>query len=238
MHGHHDSDHYDVQFTTRQLVLLFGLLIVIVVGVFVGGIVIGRGMAPEAAEAMMARRTSPVPAPPPAAAAPVSVAEAPAEDTLRLPIRSEPRPAARTAARVPAPERTARAESAPTARPATPAARPPAATASTSPEQLANRTLGAPEARPAPNPGPAAAADPPRPAAAGKFTIQVAAFRDRAAAERMLEQLAARGIDGYLEGTPAGIFRVRVGQFESREAARALAARLESEQFATLVTSR
>ncbi|MXX86358.1 MAG: SPOR domain-containing protein, partial [Acidobacteria bacterium] len=81
-------------------------------------------------------------------------------------------------------------------------------------------------------------ADPPKPAAAGKFTIQVAAFRDRAAAERMLEQFAARGIDGYLEGTPAGIFRVRVGQFESREAARALAARLESEQFATLVTSR
>ena len=70
-----------------------------------------------------------------------------------------------------------------------------------------------------------------------RFTIQVAAFRDQAAAERMLEQLAARGIEGYLEGTPAGIFRVRVGSFESREAARALAARLESEQFATLVTS-
>ena len=29
MHGHHDSDHYDVQFTTRQLVMLFGLLIVV-----------------------------------------------------------------------------------------------------------------------------------------------------------------------------------------------------------------
>ena len=78
MHGHHDSDHYDVQFTTRQLVLLFGLLIVIVVGVFVGGIVIGRGMAPDAAEAMMAaRRSSPVPAPPPAKAAPAAIAEAP-----------------------------------------------------------------------------------------------------------------------------------------------------------------
>ena len=244
MHGHHDSDHYDVQFTTRQLVMLFGLLIVIVVGVFVGGIVIGRGMAPDAAEAMMARRTSPAPAPPAAKAASTSVAEAPKEDTLRLPIRSEPQPAARTAARAPAPETTARNQAARAARPATsappratPAARPPARTASTSPEQLANRTLAAPEPRAA-NPAPARAADPPKPAAAGKFTIQVAAFRDRAAAERMLEQLAARGIEGYLEGTPAGIFRVRVGQFESREAARALAARLESEQFATLVTSR
>ncbi|MXW39267.1 MAG: SPOR domain-containing protein [Acidobacteria bacterium] len=244
MHGHHDSDHYDVQFTTRQLVMLFGLLIVIVVGVFVGGIVIGRGMAPDAAEAMMARRTSPVPAPPAAKAAPASVAEAPEEDTLRLPIRSEPTPAGRTAARAPARETTARDQPARAARPATsaparatPAARPPARTASTSPEQLANRTQAAPEPRAA-NPAPSRAADRPQPAASGKFTIQVAAFRDRAAAERMLEQLAARGIEGYLEGTPAGIFRVRVGQFESREAARDLAARLESEQFATLVTSR
>ena len=245
MHGHHDSDHYDVQFTTRQLVMLFGLLIVIVVGVFVGGIVIGRGMVPDAAEAMMARRTSPVPAPAPAKAAPPSVAEAPAEDALRLPIRSEPQPAARTASRTPAPQRTGRVPSAPAARSAapaparaTPAARRPARPASTSPEQLANRTLAAPESRAAPSTAPVTAADPPKPAATGKFTIQVAAFRDRAAAERMLEQLAARGIEGYLEGTPAGMFRVRVGQFESREAARALAARLESEQFATLVTSR
>ena len=72
----------------------------------------------------------------------------------------------------------------------------------------------------------------------GPFTIQVAAFRDRAAAERMLERLAGRGIEGYVEGTPAGIFRVRVGEFETREQARTLAARLESDQFATLVTPR
>ena len=247
MHGHHDSDHYDVQFTTRQLVLLFGLLIVIVVGVFVGGIVIGRGMAPDAAEALMARRTSPVPASPPAHAAPAPVAEAPEEDTLRLPIRSEPTPAARTAratpSPAPAPQRTAPARPdrspAAAARPANrPAPRPATRTASTSPEQLANQTLATPRPRASANPAPAGSSDRPKPAAPGKFTIQVAAFRDQAAAERMLEQLAARGIDGYLEGTPAGIFRVRVGQFESREAARALAARLESEQFATLVTSR
>ena len=78
MHGHQDSDHYDVQFSTRQLVLLFGLLIVIVVGVFVGGIVIGRGMAPSGAEALVARGVSPAPAP--------ALAEAPTGETLRLPI--------------------------------------------------------------------------------------------------------------------------------------------------------
>ena len=251
MHGHHDSDHYDVQFTTRQLVLLFGLLIVIVVGVFVGGIVIGRGMVPGAAEAMMARRASPAPVPPPSETA--AVPEAPKEDALRLPIRSEPAPASPTASRTasrtaspaPAPERSAPVRPdpspAPAARPATrpaPAPRPAARTASTSPEQLANRSLAAARPRAANNPAPAGASDRPKPAATGQFTIQVAAFRERAAAERMLQQLAARGIEGYLEGTSAGIFRVRVGQFESREEARTLAARLESEKFATLVTSR
>ena len=236
--GHHDDDHGGVQLTTRQVLLLFSLLMVIGAGVLVGGIVIGRGMAPDAAEATMARRTSPVPAPPPAKAAPTSVAEVPEEDTFRLPIRPEPRPAARTASTTPSPAPAPR-RIAPTrpdpyparaAHPANRPAPPPATrTASTRPEQLSNRTLAAPAPR---------AADLPRNPGSAKFTIQVAAFRDRAAAERMLEQLAARGIEGYLEGTPAGIFRVRVGQFESREAARTLAARLESEQFATLVTSR
>ncbi len=244
MNGH-DSDHYDVQFTTRQLVLMFGLLIVIVVGVFVGGIVIGRGMAPGAADAVMARRTNPVPVPTPARTPANAVAEAPADDALRLPIRSEPQPAAGTPER--APVRRAASPAAPE-RVAPRPQRPPARTASTSPEQLSGRTLAAsPQRAAAASPSPRTAAATPAPArtadrptrpGSGKFTIQVAAFRDRGAAERMLQQLAARGIEGYLEGTPAGIFRVRVGQFESREAARALAARLESEKFATLVTSR
>ena len=244
MNGH-DSDHYDVQFTTRQLVLMFGLLIVIVVGVFVGGIVIGRGMAPGAADAVMARRTNPVPVPTPARTPANAVAEAPADDALRLPIRSEPQPAAGTPER--APVRRAASPAAPE-RVAPRPQRPPARTASTSPEQLSGRTLAAsPQRAAAASPSPRTAAATPAPArtadrptrpGSGKFTIQVAAFRDRGAAERMLQQLAARGIGGYLEGTPAGIFRVRVGQFESREAARALAVRLESEKFATLVTSR
>ena len=217
MHGHHDSDHYDVQFTTRQLVMLFGLLIVIVVGVFVGGIVIGRGMAPAAAEAMMAaRRTSPGPAPPPAKAAPASVAEAPAEDALRLPIRSEPSPAARAAARAPARETTAPGTAPPPARTRPDSGfRAPARTASSSPEQLANRTLATPEPRAA-NPAPARAG---RSAEAGRRREVHHPGRRFPRPRRCRADAGAargRGIEGYLEGTPAGIFRVRVGQFESR----------------------
>ena len=230
----HDSDHYDIQFTTRQFAVLFGLLVVIVGGVFVGGIVIGRGMSPETARAIAARRQAP---PPPASepAAPAAVDRAAADapgstdpdaadsDTLRLPIPQ--------AAAEPRPDRT------------------PAAV-STSPDQLSARTLrtdpspaprgSAPAASRPASPPPAAPPSPVAPSgstATGKFTIQVAAFRDRTAAERLLAQLAEKGIEGYLEGTPAGIFRVRVGRFESREAARSVAARLEREKFTTLVTS-
>lgn len=238
MHGHQDSDHYDVQFSTRQLVLLFGLLVVIVVGVFVGGIVIGRGMAPSGAEALVARGVSPAPARPAPATPARARREAPTGERLRLPIPPDsraPRPAA-------APARSAAAPvEAPVVppRPA-PIPTPSSRAASTSPDQLSNRTLAAPRRPAAPAPAPSRADRPTASPAAGDatFTIQVAAFRDRAAAERMLKELAERGIEGYLEGTPAGIFRVRVGQFESREAARALAARLEGEQFATLITGR
>ena len=66
----------------------------------------------------------------------------------------------------------------------------------------------------------------------------MAAFRDRGAAEKVLALLQEKGLEGYLEGTPAGIFRVRVGRFASREDARTVAAQLESQKFTTLVTSR
>lgn len=223
MSSYRDNDHYDIQFTTRQLAVLFGLLAVIVGGVFVGGIVIGRGMSPGMAEAISARRSAPPPAvsEPELAVSPATADGGAAGDSLRLPIS-------------PAPDERAATEPA--------ASEPAARVASTSPDELAARTLaGAERPRAAERTVATPAAVPPPPvqnAPNGRFTIQVAAFRDRAAAERLLAQLAEKGIEGYLEGTPAGIFRVRVGRFESREAARTVAARLEREQFATLVTSR
>ena len=218
MPGHHDSDHRGTQFTARQLVLLSSLLMLVGAGVFVGGMFVGRGTAPGMTDALEAQDTAPVPpASRATAGSPVQGPEAPAEDAVRIPIRSPDRPA-------------------PPPAPPVPRAAPVAAT---SLEQESNRTLTAPEPRGAANPPPAAATDPPKPAATGKYTVQIAAFRDRVAAERMLEQLTARGIEGaYLEGTPAGIFRVRIGEFDTPEAAQPLAARLESEQFAVLVTSR
>ncbi len=240
---YHDSDNYDIQFTTRQLVMLFGLLTVIVGGVFVGGIAIGRGMQPAAA---VTARSQPPKAAEPLAGAPVppslsapagSAAEAAenasenAGDQLQLPVGE---PSARTAeTRSESPDQLA----ASTLSVATGSRKTPPSRNTAGPPVAAAREERAP-ARSSSSPPLSPAAGGAAAESQGKFTIQVAAFRDRAAAENLLAQLAGKGIDGYLEATPAGIFRVRVGRFGTREAARALAARLESEQFATLVTSR
>ena len=75
-----------------------------------------------------------------------------------------------------------------------------------------------------------------------RFTVQVGAFRGRAQAEALRARLAERGQDVDLtEGEATGVtqYRVRVGTFATRAAAREAAARLGAErQLATYVTTR
>ena len=66
----------------------------------------------------------------------------------------------------------------------------------------------------------------------------MAAFRNRGAAEQLVSRLAGQGMDAYLEGAPSGVFRVRVGGFSTREAARVVAARLEQQEYSAMVTTR
>ncbi len=61
------DDYYDVQFTTRQLAVLLGLLIIIVGGVFVGGILVGRNLAPPG---LVAGAPAPLPEEPPSESTP------------------------------------------------------------------------------------------------------------------------------------------------------------------------
>jgi cell division protein FtsN len=77
---------------------------------------------------------------------------------------------------------------------------------------------------------------------APRFTVQVAAFRTWAQAEALRAELAGAGHEAYVaeSESPAGArYRVRVGSFPSREAARQTAARLASDgQRRTFVTTR
>lgn len=89
---------------------------------------------------------------------------------------------------------------------------------------------GSPE-RPAVSHGAVAA-----PAATGRFTIQVGAYRVRPPADALRATLAAAGHDARVVETdaPNGVrFRVQIGDFVSRDAARAAAARLTGPTFVT-----
>ena len=70
------------------------------------------------------------------------------------------------------------------------------------------------------------------PATTSRFTVQVAAYRVRPQAEALRESLASAGHDArVVEGDAHGpVYRVQVGEFPTRDAARALAARLSGER--------
>jgi cell division septation protein DedD len=76
----------------------------------------------------------------------------------------------------------------------------------------------------------------------GSWTIQVAAFKARAQAERLQAQLMAAGFDAYLAekgGEGQTQFRVRVGSFKTREDAARAAERVKAERSpAAFVTTR
>lgn len=91
-----------------------------------------------------------------------------------------------------------------------------------------------------------AAADPPvsRPsapptAASGSFTIQVAAFRERAGALNVVRQLERKGLTGArLVRVPnSTLIRVRLGRFESTAAAAAQLSKVKAAGFAPMVVA-
>lgn len=100
----------------------------------------------------------------------------------------------------------------------------------------APKPASAPE--PAPKPAPKKAApEKPAPAApaptGGNFAVQVAASKDRKAAEDLKDRLVQHGFPGYMirENVPGkGLwYRVRVGPFEEKDEARKMKRRIEEQ---------
>jgi len=72
-------------------------------------------------------------------------------------------------------------------------------------------------------------------AAPGRYSVQLAAYPTRAAADRLIQKLHAAGLEGRVEGT-AKLFRVRVGQYATHADAAAAAKRLKARGFPGFVT--
>ena len=75
-----------------------------------------------------------------------------------------------------------------------------------------------------------------KPRASGRrYTLQVAAYTDRAEAERLAKKLVARGMEARVVGT-SKLFRVRIGRFATRAAATAEARELKAKKIDAFVT--
>lgn len=81
-----------------------------------------------------------------------------------------------------------------------------------------------------------------RTADAGRYTVQVGSYNERAQADALRARLASAGHEAYVaEGEAGGVmrYRVRIGAFPTAEEARQAAVRLASEaRVATYVTTR
>ncbi len=216
-----DDSFREIQLSGKQLVFLFMAVVVILVGTFLMGLQVGRGVlavkgAPSADGTVVAAETEPPP--PPSSASPgTSTSPATAGEKLSY--------AERLGSAEPAKENL-KAEAVPDAPPAPKEEAPPSAPA---PAPAAAKSAPAPSASTAAASTAAVASEP---AGAG-FAIQIAALQKKEEADTIVRRLAGKGYAAYVvsptKGQPS-VFRVRVGKFKERREADSVAARLQKEE--------
>ncbi len=237
-----DEGIHEIQLKGKQLVFLFMAATVVAVVIFLCGVMVGRGVPARAASAIdtpeqvsfdtggAVQDLSPVRAVSSDGSAPVT-----AQETLTYAsLLEDPYPPAETLAPTvepvsAVPEPVVEAQPAPATPP--PAAVNPLAVASApTPTTEPLPALVAPAAPPpaaalATAVADAALAEPP----GTGFVVQVAAVRQRDAANTIARRLSAKGYPAFV--TIAGPnFRVRVGKYDDRSEAESVAGRLEKEE--------
>ena len=212
----HDDSFREIQLSGKQLVFLFMAVVVILVGTFLMGLLVGRGVlaARGGPGTVAANEAAAEPPPPPSSASPgTSTSPATAAEKLSY--------AERLGSAEPAKENL-KAEATPT-----PAEAPP--TPKSEEPARASAPVPARDAGPAAASAAAASTEPTGPG----FAIQVAALRERDEADTIVKRLAAKGYPAYVvtpaKGAPL-VFRVRVGKFKERREADSVAARLSKEE--------
>jgi cell division septation protein DedD len=211
----------EIQLSGKALVFVFMAGTVILVGVFLMGLLVGRGvLATKGAPGVDTTAASEA-EPPLAQASPTSGSStSPSTAGEKLSY------AERLGSAEPAKEQL-KAE-APPALPVNPPT-PKSETVAPAPTPGAAAPPAAPRSTPAPA---AASTASPEPAGAG-FAIQVAALREQQEADVIVKRLAGKGYPAYVVAPAKGappVFRVRVGKYKDRSEADTVAARLQKEE--------
>lgn len=218
-----DEGFHEIQLNGKQLVFLFITVTVVSVVIFLCGVLVGRGVRAERADAAVESAVAPVsstPEPvaqgasdpaasgqaPPATAAndPAAAAPPPADDELSYYKRLEGENPPKETLKPQAPASAA----------AAPAAPPPAPPASQSA-------------------APAKTAAAPPESGDGGLAVQVAALRDKNEADAIVQRLTGKGYHAYLVNAQAGAvatFKVRVGNYKTEREAETVKTRLEKEE--------
>ena len=230
MAEYEEAGYYEIQLNNKQLVFFFMAAVAIAVVVFLCGVMVGRGVRDAA---LAAGGTSIISGPGAGQSLKSAVAPADVRRELDFPQRLEADEAeSRLADQVSNPEKLV-ASVTRSARPRDGARR-----AAESPRTVA-------EVEPAPSSPSASDAEVPRSVAPaligserGAFTIQVVALKTEEAAESLVNRLKEARYRAYLEpGGSAGLYRVRVGRFESRSEAEQVATALRDvEKFKPYIT--
>jgi cell division septation protein DedD len=220
-----DDGFREIQLNGKQLVFLFMAATVVSVVIFLCGVLVGRGVRPVSADASDAASSESVMAD--------VLGGSPAVSSTTQPATSE-------APRAGAAPGTPATELPPTPDELTYYDRlekdtPPAETLKPKIEGLQSRTLK--RESPIPNPKSrqtsVALATSGEPVGSG-YAVQVAALRAKGEADAIAKRLAGKGYPAYVmspsAGTPAAVYRVRVGKFDNRREAEQVAARLEKEE--------
>ena len=223
-----DEGFHEIQLNGKQLVFLFMAATVVSVVIFLCGVMVGRGVRAERAEASATPAgigaTSPeaealqADADPPALAEPVQQPATP-PDQAPPPVDEGP-------------QDTHEMLTGERAKAETP--RPPAETV---PAPSTSATTVPPEPRPTPAPKVRPDAGPTE---RDGYAVQLVAVRERSEAAAIVKRLLAKGYQAYiLEPQPGSppVYRVQVGRFKNRRDADRTAARLRrEEQFKPWVT--
>ncbi|HMF59986.1 MAG TPA: SPOR domain-containing protein [Vicinamibacterales bacterium] len=234
-HDTTEDGFHEIQLSGKQLVFLFIVTTSVVVGVFLFGVLVGRGARDVRQDETPSATTSAAPTPAPSAAPDPSATEAPA------PAGDEPEK----------PDALSYADRLTKSSPATESLKPkgddkpkneeprmPPAAAAAPP------TAAVPPKEPVVKPQPPAAAPTPvrtagdsnAPTAGkpGTWLVQVIATRESAVANSVVKRLASKGYPAFLvnpvPGAPQPFYKVQVGRYSDRSEAEQVSQRIKKEE--------
>lgn len=241
-----DEGFHEIQLNGKQLVFLFMFATVVLVGTFLCGVMVGRGVRAERGEqAAVATDLPSSPAPPATAAPPPPATSTPAA-TGKTQAAAPPEPAEddyydNLTKQKPNDEslKPAAKPKADTTPGTAPKSSPPAASAAP-PKEPAVAPEKTPDKSKAAAPPPVADQSQPAAVTSGGFAVQITALRDRGEADAIVKRLVTKGYPAYVLNPVPGkppVYRVQVGRYRNRGDADRIAGRLKKEeQFSPWVT--